>query len=999
MRKVIHLVIFILPFFTVLSSQAQRLDRLSHHPAQGLSLTEQASGVKIDVSRVLTEIETVILAAPMDSQIKLTLSNSQIITATCRELGIFRYNRLFAVDLSMNSKIAVNTCQLPVSATITFSDIPEITLQDTAAMTDALTPLLAGLVANPRQAMRWMQDSGEKTKETDDNWYDRQLKWFQLRSETYGLVRIDNQIDFSGVDPADIQVFEKGIAVPVNVIGQEDGQWDPGDSLQFWSQPYLNPDGTNNEYTDESVYWIAVASEPGLRMDNRPGNVPGGSPATAFKSIMTYDDPQVISDGEYYSDSIRAGETKRWDFQLPMLADTGSCQFTLRCFGMTSIVAADPDHHLIIRLNDVLLDDAWWDSVTEYVLDIPINRAILNEGTNTLSLQMPGDTAAGELDGAYLDWFTVQYPRELTAVNDALVVSDLLPQSQGLVSVSVDGFLDDRIHVWRLDTGSKLSELDIQSTGGEFSVTFTDTVNTDTKYYVFSDSAEQVPFTVAEENVSNLRDPEIQADYIVIVHPAFASELQPLVDLRQNDGYSVKVVQIEDIYDEFNAGVFSPVAIRSFLQYAWQQWAKPAPVATLLVGDASWDYKEQLPETRYTNFIPTYGKDWGGNAATSPYDRGPTDTGDLIYGEPMVDEQMVCVAGDDNLPDLMIGRMAVTTREELREIISRISRYESMPSGDDWWKRCYFINGGFTEIEHETFRSQADTLIETFLDASPAPWKPLKTYKNTTGHEHGIYTSEILAYLNRGVGLVNYFGHAGTWSWEAMLSFDDLDNLSHPSRPPFVASMTCNTSRFANPNIQCFGERFMASGSIDTGAVSVWGGCNFGGYWSDYYLSYFFFRALFQKEMPTFGHAILESKVENLSRYPSYSIIIEPYVLLGDPLLKPKRSFRPQILLSGYLDTHLTASMGGKLVLTALVTDANGLDDVLKVELLYAGEPTGLELFDDGQHGDFGEGDGVYGIALDIPQTSSGNITANLGVRATDRAGNVSGVANGVVSW
>ena len=49
-----------------------------------------------------------------------------------------------------------------------------------------------------------------------------------------------------------------------------------------------------------------------------------------------------------------------------------------------------------------------------------------------------------------------------------------------------------------------------------------------------------------------------------------------------------------------------------------------------------------------------------------------------------------------------------------------------------------------------------------------------------------------------------------------------------------------------------------------------------------------------------------------------------------------------------------------------LVGDPQGLSNILNVRLYVGLSPTGLYLYDDGQHCDFGPGDGVYGFCFDF---------------------------------
>ena len=53
------------------------------------------------------------------------------------------------------------------------------------------------------------------------------------------------------------------------------------------------------------------------------------------------------------------------------------------------------------------------------------------------------------------------------------------------------------------------------------------------------------------------------------------------------------VIDVEDLYDEFNFGTKSPAALKDFLQRACALWPVP-PRSVLLVGDATFDPRNYL---------------------------------------------------------------------------------------------------------------------------------------------------------------------------------------------------------------------------------------------------------------------------------------------------------------------------------------------------------------------------------------------------------------------
>ena len=74
---------------------------------------------------------------------------------------------------------------------------------------------------------------------------------------------------------------------------------------------------------------------------------------------------------------------------------------------------------------------------------------------------------------------------------------------------------------------------------------------------------------------SDLHSTHNAADYIIITHNHFIQDVQPLADYRAQQGLRTKVVDVQDIYDEFNDGILNPNAIREFLDYAYHNWQPP----------------------------------------------------------------------------------------------------------------------------------------------------------------------------------------------------------------------------------------------------------------------------------------------------------------------------------------------------------------------------------------------------------------------------------------
>src|SRR5690606_33365205 len=94
-----------------------------------------------------------------------------------------------------------------------------------------------------------------------------------------------SSIDINRLDPRDIRVFHRGEEVAVYVAGQEDGQFNTSDYLDFvgkrnegtldvglYGDADIMPNPYYNTHTDTTAYFLTITpGQPGKRMALRDG--------------------------------------------------------------------------------------------------------------------------------------------------------------------------------------------------------------------------------------------------------------------------------------------------------------------------------------------------------------------------------------------------------------------------------------------------------------------------------------------------------------------------------------------------------------------------------------------------------------------------------------------------------------------------------------------------------------------------------------------------------
>src|SRR5258708_35455889 len=102
------------------------------------------------------------------------------------------------------------------------------------------------------------------------------------------------------------------------------------------------------------------------------------------------------------------------------------------------------------------------------------------------------------------------------------------------------------------------------------------------------------PASITSNQPSALNQSSNAVDLLILSHQNFIPSLATLVAQRRAQGFTVVLVNIEDVYDEFSYGLHSPKAISDLLARASAQWSKTPPYG-LLVGDGSHDPRGHFP--------------------------------------------------------------------------------------------------------------------------------------------------------------------------------------------------------------------------------------------------------------------------------------------------------------------------------------------------------------------------------------------------------------------
>jgi len=338
---------------------------------------------------------------------------------------------------------------------------------------------------------------------------------------------------------------------------------------------------------------------------------------------------------------------------------------------------------------------------------------------------------------------------------------------------------------------------------------------------------------------------------VIVSHGDFIDSLSSLEALRRSQGLSVGVVDIEDVYDEFNFGMKSPQALKDFLSHAGSSWSRP-PRFVLLVGDASFDPRNYL--------------------GFGDQDYVPTKLIETVYLETASDDWFVDF-DNDGLPEMAIGRLPVQTAEEAATVVSKMIGYKK--SGEK--KEALLVADRVDNPDDFDFEGASEE-VRALL---PAPILVRKIFRGQFSSDAQA-KAELLGGINQGPLLVNFIGHGSVAVWNgSLLTANDAESLINGLQLPLFVNMTCLNGFFQDPSGDSIAEALLkAQGG---GAIAIWASSGFTEPDKQAVMNKEMIRLLFNGENLTLGEAAVRAKAST-----SDQDIRRTWILFGDPTTKLK---------------------------------------------------------------------------------------------------------------
>ena len=605
-----------------------------------------------------------------------------------------------------------------------------------------------------------------------------------------------------------LRLSRQGNSVPYHI---------EGDMFYFWSEGERA-----NPYGREAVYELELGASGETMEVVDSATSPRGTfhwHTVQREENRYYQATLVNAPDVWLWDVLFAPERKSFGFESHHLAAASVSEpsrLELWLQG-TSDIPGVIDHHVRVYVNGSFIADAHWDGKNAYKLAAEVGPGVVREGENELEIENVGDTGA-TYSMIMLDRFRLEYPRAWSA-------------------------LDDAVHVIELGDGDDAPRW-----------ATSDGLRHDGRYEAIL-SALRPGLRTPTRGASRLKRARRQTDYLVIGPESFLGVASPLLAHRREQGLRVRTASIEDIGSAFGYGELSPEAVRDFIAYAYHEWRAPSLRYVLLLGDATYDFKDALG-TGVTNQVPPF------MMKTS-------------YLWTASDPAYAAVNGDDMLPDVAIGRLPARSAEELRVMINKIIAFETGERSED----APFVLIADDADEAGSFARDAEEIASTLL-ATRTMTKIYLDELGTTSTRASIRQS-----FDDGASLVSYLGHGAIhlWAGENLFNSGNVSALSPQSRQPLVLTMNCLNGYFHFPYFDSLAEALVKAEGKGAIAAFSPSGLSVNAPAHRYHQA--ILRELLSGEHTRLGDAVLaaQKRYADTGAFPE---LLSIYHLFGDPALR-----------------------------------------------------------------------------------------------------------------
>jgi hypothetical protein len=667
--------------------------------------------------------------------------------------------------------------------------------------------------------------------------------WYRFYVEKSGVYKISKSflqsLGFNPdkVNPRNIKIYGNGgrmlplsnsIYYPddlmenaIQIIGEEDGVFHNEDYILFYAEgvdTWNTESQTNlNLYTTKSYYYVTAQGGAGKRIT--PFSQPSGNPTlelTSFDDHQFYekDLTNIVHLGrQWFGESFEINPEREYEFDFPNI-DTSvpvkiqtvaaSASLTATSFTIT----ANGQNTGNINFNPISAN-----SETKYFAGrLPAGTSF--PGAEKVKIKFSYNNNGVPGSKGYLDYINLTAKRKLIGTGKQFLFQhDLAGSTTGIANYTISN-ASTISQIWDITdlynvTGIHNNSQSVFSFKAALGEVRKYTIVTPGDYY-----------TPLRENQSRVNNQNLKGtllknsqnafqdlDYAIITPRSLAPQAEKLANFHRNhSNLSVKVIALENIYEEFSSGKQDIAAIRNCIKHIYDNASGPEKRIKYinLFGDASYDYKDRIPNN--TNIVPVYHSLSSNSTGESSF------ASDDFYG--LMDENEGNITSFFGGIDIAVGRMLVSDNAQAEEIVNKVLEYHNAKSYGNWRNNITLVSDDSDKSSDATLQSRQNTLADAitankpfinvnkiFLDSYPQE-------ASAGGARYPKAKADFFDAFEKGALVFNYLGHGGEngLASERIWTKADGENLNNQYKYPLFITITCEFSRFDDPTRPTAGE-------------------------------------------------------------------------------------------------------------------------------------------------------------------------------------------------
>jgi hypothetical protein len=790
--------------------------------------------------------------------------------------------------------------------------------------TGAADDLYEDILINYEQAKNWQQFPAKKLKKTRatmaGNWLRTTVTKDGLYKITAAALQSQNA-ELSSLEIDQLQMFNNGghilsynttaewynppytKEIPLFVVDNDgNGLLDGSDYFLFYGKAldgwYYQTNTQSFSYLKhpfavENYYWLKTDGANGLRMTKEIAPELNGTLDLAFyqeKFRFEEDLYNLLASGpDWYGKrfyGLSDAYSKNFEIEYDPISGMDPV-LKIQLKGGSGISYGDHsnyNYYFDFTLNNkILYKNIHFGNSANQLYNINLSEPnLLKSGSNQLMIQYRATKY--ESSAAYLDYFELQYTKNLTAVQNHL--NFYTSKSTQKHRYRINNISGNDVYIFDVTDPANpvIIKENLTARNNEITVDV-DVASAERRYLLSSLSSPTVhtvsSFTSVTNSGFDLLDANNEAEYLIITHKSFSGWAKKVAELH--DHLSYKVVNTEDIYFQFNAGVQDPTAIRNFIKYARENWANHSLSYVLLFGDGHYDYRNiSLRDSMRVPPFEIYGANDLISRASDVYFADINYKGDASF--------------KSIIPDLAIGRIPIESNLDAERYYHKLQRYINDPILDGWQTNMTLVaddqhsgsnigreNMHQLQTEEVAKLSNLNKFIKRKIYLSEYESKP-----GGFGRVMPAANNDIIKSLNSGTLIINFTGHGSPreWAHENVFNFSrDLNRIRNAGKLPFLIAATCDFGKFDDPHVPSFTEGLIWQ--AENGAIGVLAATRIVYSDANSEFNKRFLSALFPigQESRPLGDAFLQAFVQSSSNINDhkYLLFANPVQHLADP--------------------------------------------------------------------------------------------------------------------